>query len=111
MRILADLFFLTGSLFIFLAALGLIRMPDVYNRIQVGTKAATLGALSFLIGITILHPAWWPKLVVILGFVLLTNPVSSSSIARALYIRGVKPWRVEDRELRHFDANESAGEV
>ena len=66
-------------------------MPDVYNRIQVGTKAATLGALSFFIGIGILHLHWWPKLLVISGFVLLTNPVSSSSIARALYIAGIKP--------------------
>jgi multicomponent Na+:H+ antiporter subunit G len=92
MRLLADIFLLLGSLFAFLAALGLLRMPDVYNRIQVGTKAATLGAIAFFIGIFILHPQWWPKLLVIAIFVLLTNPVSSSSIARALYIAGVKPW-------------------
>lgn len=94
MRLLADLFLLTGSIFTFLAALGLLRMPDVYNRIQVGTKAATLGALSFFIGIGILHPDWWPKLMVIGGFILLTNPVGSSSIARALYMTGIEPWRV-----------------
>ncbi len=55
MRLIADLFLLAGAFFTFLAALGLLRMPDVYNRIQVGTKAATLGALSFFIGIGILH--------------------------------------------------------
>lgn len=93
MRLLADIFLLTGSVFAFLAALGLLRMPDVYNRIQVGTKAATLGAIAFFIGIGILHPEWWAKLTVITGFVLLTNPVGSSTIARALYIAGVKPWR------------------
>lgn len=93
MRLIADLFLLNGAIFVFLAALGLLRMPDAYNRIQVGTKAATLGALSFFIGIGILHPDWIPKLLVISGFVLLTNPVSSSSIARALYIAGVKPWQ------------------
>ena len=92
MRLLADIFLLIGSLFAFLAALGLLRMPDVYNRIQVGTKAATLGAIAFFIGIGILHPQWWPKLLVIAIFVLITNPVSSSSIARALYIAGVQPW-------------------
>jgi multicomponent Na+:H+ antiporter subunit G len=92
MRLLADLFLLTGAIFIFLAALGLLRMPDVYNRIQVGTKAATLGALAFFIGIGLLYPAWWPKLLVLAGFVLLTNPVGSSTIARALYIAGVRPW-------------------
>jgi multicomponent Na+:H+ antiporter subunit G len=98
MRLIADLFLLAGAFFTFLAALGLLRMPDVYNRIQVGTKAATLGALSFFIGIGILHLDWWPKLLVISGFVLLTNPVSSSSIARALYIAGIKPWKVSKDE-------------
>jgi len=98
MRLLADLFLFTGALFTFLAALGLLRMPDVYNRIQVGTKAATLGALCFFIGIGILHPDWWLKLVVIAGFILLTNPVGSSTIARALYIAGVKPWHVSKQK-------------
>ena len=77
MRIIADLFLLAGAAFIFLGALGLIRMPDVYNRIQAGTKAVTLGAIGIFIGIAFLHPEWWNKLVVILGFILLSNPVSS----------------------------------
>jgi multicomponent Na+:H+ antiporter subunit G len=98
MNILADIFLLIGALFSFLATLGLLRMPDVYNRIQVGTKAATLGAISFFIGIGIHQPEWWPKLVVIAGFILLTNPVSSSSIARALYISGIKPWHAGNKE-------------
>jgi len=110
MRLLADLFLLTGALFTLLATLGLLRMPDVYNRIQVGTKAATLGALSFFIGIGILHPDWWPKLLVIAGFVLLTNPVSSSSIARALYIAGIRPWHVPaKRESRVISAETGEG--
>lgn len=99
MRLLADLFLLTGAIFIFLAALGLLRMPDVYNRIQVGTKAATLGALAFFIGIGLLYPHWWPKLLVLAGFVLLTNPVGSSSIARALYIAGVRPWHATEKTV------------
>jgi len=107
MRLLADLFLLTGALFTFLAALGLLRMPDVYNRIQVGTKAATLGALSFLIGVGILYPGWWLKLLVIAGFVLLTNPVGSSSIARALYIAGIKPWQASDRTTPGTVVNDS----
>ena len=99
MRLLADIFLVFGAFFTLMASIGLLRMPDVYNRIQVGTKAATLGALSFFIGIGILHPDWWPKLVVISGFILLTNPVGSSSIARALYIAGIKPWRAAEKPL------------
>jgi len=92
LRLIADLFLLTGAMFIFLGALGLIRMPDVYNRIQAGTKAVTLGAMGILTGIGFMYPQWWYKLVVIMGFILLTNPVSSSAIARAFYIAGVKRW-------------------
>ena len=58
MRLIADLFLLLGALFALLGALGLVRMPDVYNRIQAGTKAVTLGALSFLLGIGLLYPEW-----------------------------------------------------
>jgi multicomponent Na+:H+ antiporter subunit G len=98
MRLIADLFLVVGALFTLLAAMGLLRMPDVYNRIQVGTKAATLGALSFFIGIAILHPLWWSKLLVIALFILFTNPVGSSSISRALYISGVKPELKPDKK-------------
>lgn len=92
MRLVADLFLLIGAAFLLLAALGLLRMPDVYNRIQAGTKAATLGAVGFLIGVALLHPAWWTKVLCIAGFILFTNPVSSSTIARAVYLAGVRPW-------------------
>ena len=96
MRLLADLFLLLGAAFLLLGALGLLRMPDVYNRIQAGTKAVTLGALSFLLGIGLLYPDWWAKLLCIAGFILFTNPVGSSTIPRALYLAGVRPWRAAD---------------
>ena len=96
MRLIADIFFLAGAIFIFLGALGLIRMPDVYNRIQAGTKAVTLGAMSIFIGLALLFPQWWHKLLVIVGFILLTNPVGSSAIARAFYVSKVSLWSSEE---------------
>ncbi len=93
MRPIGDIFLLTGALFTLLGAVGLLRMPDVYNRLQAGTKTVTLGALSFLLGIGLLQPEWWYKLVCIAGFMLITTPVGSSTIARAVYIAGVRPWR------------------
>lgn len=103
MRLIADIFLLVGAVFAFLGALGLLRMPDVYNRIQAGTKAATLGALSFLVGIGVLMPEWWSKLLCIAGFILLTNPVGSSTIARALFVAGVRPWQKRPAELAASD--------
>ncbi len=96
MRLIADHILLRGAPFHLLGAVGLHRMPDVYGRIQAGTKAVTLGALSLLVGIGLLHPEWWAKLVCIGGFILFTNPVGSSTIARALYLAGVRPWQAPD---------------
>jgi multicomponent Na+:H+ antiporter subunit G len=93
MRLLADLLLLIGASFTLLGALGLVRMPDVYNRIQAGTKAVTLGALSLLLGIGLIYPQWWSKLLVIAILILVTNPIGSSTIARALLMAGVKPWK------------------
>ena len=79
-----------GALFLLLGALGIVRMPDSYNRIQAGTKATTLGTLLFLVGIGLYHPSWFPKLVVLILFILFTNPVSSHVLARAAHSIGIK---------------------
>jgi len=93
--ILAHVFLVIGGAFMFLGALGLLRMPDVYNRIQAGTKGATLGSISVLIGVGFEHPDWWARLLLITGFILFTNPLGSSTIARALFLTGVRPWRAD----------------
>jgi len=93
MNLAGDIFLLIGGVFIALGSLGLIRMPDVYNRLQAGTKSATLGTIAILVGIGFHHPDWWAKLLVIAGFVLFTNPVGSSTIARAALKAGIEPLR------------------
>ena len=98
MNVIADIFLLIGCTFIALGALGLLRMPDVYNRIQAGTKAVTLGAMSVLLGIGLHHPDWWAKLLVIAGFILFTNPVGSSAIARASRLAGIRMWHAGQRQ-------------
>ncbi|MFW5805882.1 MAG: monovalent cation/H(+) antiporter subunit G [Bacteroidales bacterium] len=81
---------LAGSIFIFLGALGLVRMPDVYNRIQAGTKASTLGTLLTLIGLILIVPAWWNKFLLLAIFVIITNPVSSHVLARASHAAKIR---------------------
>jgi multicomponent Na+:H+ antiporter subunit G len=99
MRLLADIFLLIGAAFTLLGALGLVRMPDVYNRIQAGTKAVTLGALSLILGVGLLYPSWWSKLLVIALLILVTNPLGSSTIARALLMAGVTPWKRSNTDV------------
>ena len=103
MALLADIFLLIGAIFIAIGSLGLLRMPDVYNRLQAGTKSATLGTLALLLGIGLHHPDWWPKLLVIAGFMLFTNPVGSSTIARAARAAGIKPWSAEPINMTKKD--------
>ncbi len=53
MEIISYIFMIIGGLFYLLGGLGVLRMPDVFNRIQAGTKATTLGAFALLVGIGI----------------------------------------------------------
>ncbi len=89
-QIVGVIMIIIGAVFLFLGALGVIRMPDVYNRMQAGTKATTLGALSVIMGVGVYHPAWIFKTGIISLFILLTNPVSSNSLARAAHNSGIK---------------------
>lgn len=84
-ELLGSILILAGSVFLFSAGLGVLRMPDAYNRIQAGTKATTLGNMLVLLGLAVLHPAWTWKLLILVVFVLLTNPVSSHALARAAH--------------------------
>ncbi len=83
---------LLGSIFLFLGALGIYRMPDLYNRLQAGTKATTLGAMSAILGVGFLQPSWFLKLFLIVVFIALANPLSSHALARASYRSGHKPY-------------------
>ena len=87
-ELIGSLFLLSGAIFLFSAGLGVLRMPDTYNRIQTGTKATTLGTILILVGLAFLHPAWTFKLFILIFFVMLTNPVSSHALARAAHAIG-----------------------
>lgn len=83
--ILGGLLLLGGTGFLLLGGLGLVRMPDTYNRIQAGTKATTLGTLLSLVGVAFLQPEWAVKLLLIGVFLLFTNPLSSQVLARTAH--------------------------
>ncbi len=79
---------LIGAMVLLLASIGLLRMPDSYNRIQVGTKASTLGVALMMVGLSVIIPQWFGKLFTILLFVMLTNPISSHFLMRAAHKSG-----------------------
>jgi multicomponent Na+:H+ antiporter subunit G len=84
-ELIGSLLVFAGAVFHFSAGLGMLRMPDAYTRMQAGTKATTLGNTLVLAGLAFYHPGWTLKLVILIFFVLMTNPVSSHALARAAY--------------------------
>jgi len=85
LELLGALLALAGSLFFLLGGLGVLRMPDSYNRLQAGTKASTLGTTLALVGVGLFHPDWLGKLLILAFFVMLTSPISAHALARAAH--------------------------
>ncbi len=81
-----------GALFFILGGIGLLRMPDVYNRMQASTKTTTLGLMSIILGVGLMQPYWIIKAIVIIIFIALTAPVGASAMARAAYKSGIPLW-------------------
>jgi len=86
---------LGGTFFFTTATLGLIRFPDLFTRLHATGKGDTLGIGLILTGLAIyLGPSPTTiKIMLILIFVLLTSPVGTHCICRAVYNQGIKPWK------------------
>ena len=94
-EILTAIVWLAGAAFSLLAAVGVLRMPDVFTRMQASTKASTLGLGCLLIGAALQMGdfASFIRAASIGGFLLLTTPVAGHVIARAAYLAGVPLWK------------------
>ncbi len=88
------IFISIGLFFDFIGCLGLVRLPDVYNRLQASTKCITLGTCSILFGAFLIHgfTAAGIKALLCILFLILTSPVSAHALARAAHKSGVKLW-------------------
>jgi multicomponent Na+:H+ antiporter subunit G len=84
---------IVGALFSFLAAIGILRLPDLYTRMHAASKAGTLGAGLALIAIAIyaLDAAVALRALAGVTFLVLTAPVAAHLLARAAYTAGYKP--------------------
>jgi multicomponent Na+:H+ antiporter subunit G len=82
----------TGTLLIAVTALGMVRLPDVYNRMNAVAKAASLGLSCVLFGVLLVRPGVRAAVVVGLAVLLqlLTAPVGSYALASAAYRAGVR---------------------
>jgi multicomponent Na+:H+ antiporter subunit G len=95
-----------GTLFTLLAAIGILRMPDVFMRMQVATKAATLGVACVAMAAAVHFGdlATTARSVLIVLFLFLTAPVAAHTIGRAAYVAGARLWEgtvVDELAGRH----------
>ena len=84
-----------GFAFSLSGALGILRMPDLYNRIQSSSKTITMGAIPALVALVVGEGIDSPYAAraLIVGFLLLVvNPAASHALARAAYRAGVAMW-------------------
>ncbi|WP_136658586.1 monovalent cation/H(+) antiporter subunit G [Nitratireductor sp. XY-223] len=88
--ILIALMIVIGSGFTLVAALGLLRFPDVYTRMHAASKAGTLGSGVVLIalGIEAGDTGTLTRALAGVCFFLLTAPISAHLLAKASYAVG-----------------------
>ncbi len=95
-----------GTIFLFLGGLGILRMPDFYTRLQAGTKASTLGAMSSILGIGFLQPEWFIKTFIIVVFIAIANPLSSHALARGSHKAKQMPFLKDEKIGDAYEAVE-----
>ena len=84
----------SGAGFIFFAALGVLRMPDIFLRLSCTSKAATLGIGLLLVALAIHFGKLdvTSRALATIGFILLTTPVVSHRLGRVAYLDGAPLW-------------------
>ena len=108
--ILTVALWVAGSAFSLLAAVGVLRMPDVFTRMQASTKASTFGLGCLLAGAALQLGDFgsFIRLVSIGAFILLTTSVAAHVIARASYLADVPLWDGTVLDERRRDSDRTA---
>ncbi|GHE20709.1 monovalent cation/H(+) antiporter subunit G [Halomonas urumqiensis] len=101
------IFILSGAIFMLLAALGILRLPDLLTRMHATTKAAALGVILIMLAVA-LHFAQVgvvARAFAIIVFILMTAPVAAHVLGRAGYFVGSKLWSgtVKDELRPNYD--------
>jgi len=89
---------LIGLLFLFVAAIGMVRLPDIYARAHAVALTDSLGAFFLLVGLAVeqvYEPTNALRILVVLLLLYLLNPVIAHATVRAAMRSGVKPWTKE----------------
>ncbi len=97
MDILSIGFIAAGLFFLIVAAIGVVRLPDVFSRSHAVSLTDSLGTFLMLVGIA-LHEGLdknTMKILAVLALLYILNPVISHAALRAAIRSGLKPWKKE----------------
>lgn len=94
-RIVEDLLLVAGLAFNLLGCLGLVRLPDVYNRLQAATKCVTLGTCLILLSVMVGtlgsgSVSGAVKAMLCMVFILITSPTAAHALARGAHVAGIR---------------------
>lgn len=106
-EILISFFVVTGSLFILVASIGLLRMPDIYTRMHAATKATSWGIMLILFGVMIYYPSLGiiMKSLLIIIFLYLTTPVAANLLGKTSLEMGLPVWLKKNERSEKGDAD------
>jgi multicomponent Na+:H+ antiporter subunit G len=86
-------FVILGSFYMLIAALGIVKLKDVYMRMHAITKASSLSVLLLIVAVMVAFPSASTIIsgLSILLFIILTAPIASHMMARVAHLLGIKP--------------------
>lgn len=98
--IFSILFVTTGIVFMLVGSIGILRLPDFYSRTHAISKSDTLGIMFVILGLVIYEgfTISSAKLLLIVLFIALSNPVGTHALARAALKKGLKPFLHDDKK-------------
>ncbi|ODN67289.1 MULTISPECIES: monovalent cation/H(+) antiporter subunit G [Methylophaga] len=100
-------FLIFGAALMLLAAIGIIRLPDLPTRMHATTKSGALGTSLIMIGVAVYFAdiTVVTRVIAIIAFIILTAPVAAHVIGRAGYFVGVPLWEgtVKDDLQKNYD--------
>jgi len=112
-EIIAGILLISGGFFVLVAAVGILRLPDILMRMHASTKAGTLGAGLILLAVAFTYGEIGiiSRSIATIIFILLTAPVAAHTIGRAAYKSGVKFWKgtVVDDLKTYYEQSGSPG--
>ena len=96
-NIISTIFIIAGLFFVVVGTVGLLRFPDFYTRMHATGKCDTLGEGLMIIGLMIFQGLNLTsvKLLFLVIFIFVANPVATHAIARRAYKVGLEAWRLE----------------